>query len=96
MISPSSSDVSHADLSGLDTAALVEISEAAKRSATERPNPRNLVVVGHEQEALLVKLYQKIAEMRGSPIAYELHYSLAEAYRALGIADPFAEQKSSA
>ena len=89
-------DVSQADLSDLDMAALMKISESARSTAKDRGDPRNLIVVAQEQEAFLIRLYQRVAEVQGSPIRYEIFYRLAEAYRALGIDDPFAEKRDTA
>ena len=82
-------DLAKADLSNLDMPALIKISEGSKSTAKHRKNPRNLVVVAFEQEAYLVKLYEKISEVRGSPVSYQIYLSRAEAYDDLGIEDPF-------
>ena len=89
-------DLSGSDLSRLDMAALVKVSDCAKRFARYRKEPRTLVVVNREQEQPLVRLYEEISGVRGSPISYGLHQSLAAAYGSLGLEDPFAEQRKSA
>ncbi len=89
-------DLWEADLSDLDVAALVRVSDCAKRLATHRRDPKTLFVLKRGQERLLVKLYGEISGMRGSPISYNFHSSLAEAYDGLGIEDPFAAQRKRA
>lgn len=89
-------DLSRADLSNLDINALMRISEGARSTAKERGDPRNLVVVAQEQEAFLVRLYRRVAEVQGSPIRYEILYGLTDAYSSLGIPDPFADCQESA
>ena len=89
-------DVSRADLSDLDMEALIRVSDCAKAHSQQRRNPHTIFVVRREQEIFLVKLYEEIAQMRGSPARYEHCPSLDDAYRALGLADPFAEQRDSA
>lgn len=89
-------DLSLSDLSNLDMQALVRVSDAANRHSEHRKNPRTIIVVRLEQESYLIRLYKEISEVRGSPVSYELYYTLDEAYRALGVADPFAEQRDSA
>ena len=83
-------DLWEADLSGLDMAALVKVSDVAKGYARNRRDPRTLFAVKREQEKPLVRLYEKISELRGSPISYEMFPSRAAAYQHLGLEDPFA------
>lgn len=84
-------DLAQSDLSNLDMPALIRIAEGAMSTAKQRKNPRNLIVLAAEQESNLVRLYEEISEMRGSPVRYQLYFSRAEAYGALGIEDPFAD-----
>ncbi|HIC80105.1 MAG TPA: hypothetical protein EYP07_03960 [Kiloniellaceae bacterium] len=83
-------DLWEADLSGLDMAALVKVSDVARGYARNRKDPRTLFAVKREQEKPLVRLYEKISELRGSPISYEMLPSRAAAYQHLGLNDPFA------
>ena len=89
-------DLWEADLSDLDVPALIQVSDCARKMAKNRHDPKTLFVLRRGQERLLVKLYGEISTMRGSPIRYQFHGSLAEAYEALGIEDPFASQMKSA
>ena len=89
-------DLTLCDLSNIDMNALIRISDTAKKFSAKRKNPRTIIVVAHEQEAYLVKLYGEIGEMRGSPIHYVLVYSLDKAYQELAIEDPFAKRSSAA
>ncbi len=89
-------DLTRADLSSLTPQDLVRVSDAAGRYSQKRRNPRSLIVVRLEQESYLIKLYKEISAVRGSPVSYELHYTLSKAYGALGIADPFIEHRDSA
>lgn len=89
-------DLTCSDLSDLDMQALVRVADCARRYSQQRSNPRTIFVVRLEQETFLIRLYKEISAMRGSPTSYEHCYTLAEAYRKLGIEDPFAEQRHSA
>lgn len=89
-------DLWKADLSELDMPALIRVSDCAKSLAENRENPRTVFVVKREQEKLLIKLYKKLSETRGSPINYGLYPSLSTAYEGLGLADPFAGQRKTA
>ena len=89
-------DLTRSDLSTLTPQDLVRVSDAASRYSQKRRNPRSLIVIRLEQEFYLIKLYTEISAVRGSPVSYELHYTLGKAYSALGIADPFIEHKHSA
>jgi len=77
-------DLTLCDLSNIDMNALIRISDTAKKFSAKRKNPRTIIVVAHEQEAYLVKLYGEIGEMRGSPIHYVLASSVKEAFGILG------------
>ncbi|NIA71745.1 hypothetical protein HBA54_24425 [Pelagibius litoralis] len=89
-------DLWKADLSELDMPALTRVSDCARNFSKNRENPRTVFVVKREQEKLLIKLYKKISEVRGSPTSYELYPSVATAYEGLGLADPFKEQRKRA
>ena len=82
-------DLTESDLSELDMAGLVRVSDAARQHSQGRRNPRTIVVVRSEQETYLVKLYEEISALRGSPVRYDLVSSLAEAYALLEVSDPF-------
>ena len=89
-------DLWHADLSGLDLAELVRISDCARRFAKDQDAPQTAFVVKRAQEKPLVKLYEQVDGVRGSPTRYRLHPSVAAAYEDLGLKDPFAAQRESA
>jgi len=84
-------DLCDSDLSEVDTAGLTRVSDCARRLSEKRPNPRTIFVVRHDQEKFLLRLYEEISELRGSPIRYDLFRSRNKAYRALQLDDPFAE-----
>ncbi len=89
-------DLWEADLSELDMAALIRVSDRARSFAEMRRNPTTVFVVKREQEKPLVKLYKKISEFRGSPIHYDLQPTLTAAYESLNLTDPFTEQRAQA